>query len=211
MSDAISGIIGGLTSIGATSANAVLAAQTRKWMEHMRDTQYQATTKDLRRANLNPLLALGGGPSTAGVGTPPTAHVEDPMTGIQAGLSAGRQLQMMRSEIEEARARSRAATTDAEIKAKFGPEQARAGISALYGQWYRDNASIDLMRQQAEESKARTVREGVNSALLRAQVPQAEADARFYSTETGQNLRAVQRVFESLPLLRGALQSGARR
>jgi len=199
----------GISDIGATTANAVLAAQTRKWMEHMRDTQYQATVKDLRRANLNPLMALGGGPSVAGVGTPPTPTVESPdiQGGFQRFLSASKQAKAMQDELDTIDATKDKAIYDADLSrsmATYTPKLAEMQI--------KESVQRALMLgAQAGESSARTVESGVRAALGRAEIPRAELDAKFYQSEYGEKARTAERVLDIFPLLRGAFGSGARR
>jgi len=206
----------GISDIGATTANAVLAAQTRKWMEHMRDTQYQATVKDLRKANLNPSLAFGGGPSVAGVGTPPTASVESPdiQGGFQKYLASSKQSKAMEDELkqirfggEKAEADASTAWSQAENASGLLASEKRLNMSIADKNFEDAKKAVSeqlWVGQQERESQART-------KLLKTELPRAEADMRFYESDTGQKVRTAERLLEVFPLLRGAFQTRARR
>lgn len=63
--------------------NADQAAQTRAWQEAMRNTQFQATVKDLKAAGLNPVLAVGAQAMT------PSATSASASSGQGSSASAG--------------------------------------------------------------------------------------------------------------------------
>lgn len=53
--------------------NSAQAREQRKWQEHMRDTAYQATVKDMIAAGINPILAAQLGATSAGTGATASA------------------------------------------------------------------------------------------------------------------------------------------
>jgi len=59
MSFGLEGITGGAFSL-------IAAKEQRKFIKKMRETAYQTTMEDMRKAGLNPILAYRQGPTTAG-------------------------------------------------------------------------------------------------------------------------------------------------
>ena len=57
---AVGGGINALSAIGSAGATYHMQKQAQDWAEKMRRTHFQATTFDLRKAGLNPMLAIQG-------------------------------------------------------------------------------------------------------------------------------------------------------
>lgn len=73
--------------------NSEEAQKHREWLEHMRDTAYQAAVKDMEKAGLNPILAVTGGGISTGSGGGSAASMSAPTGqmasgGLMNGISA---------------------------------------------------------------------------------------------------------------------------
>lgn len=62
-------------SKNSIAANAMMQVQAQQWAERMRNSAYQATMEDMRRAGLNPILAYSQGPTA----TPGASALSAPM------------------------------------------------------------------------------------------------------------------------------------
>jgi len=80
----LGGIVGG--TVGAWRAD-VNTRRSRRFIERMRGSAYQATMADMRLAGLNPILAHGQGPTSTGTG--PMTQNPDFGANISSGLQAG--------------------------------------------------------------------------------------------------------------------------
>lgn len=64
----------------AADYNAEQARIQREWAEHMANTQYQRAVKDMKKAGLNPILAVSNGITGAGVTSGANAVMGNPAT-----------------------------------------------------------------------------------------------------------------------------------
>lgn len=215
-------IAGGISDIGQTVAAGVLAKQTRKWMEKMRDTAYQAMVRDLVKADLNPALAFGGGSAhPMGTGTPPMPKIGGFGSSIESGARAGQMIATGRNQQDIIR--------HAEDKAEADASRAWTEAETAGG---RINAEVDLMDSQAlrnfQEAQLAISEEGLTSArtkhtqqqeiqtrvnrmLGETELPAARARGDFDSTEFGQAMREFRRIMEVVPGgPRGAFRQNSR-
>jgi len=208
----------GVTDVGKTVAGAVGAQMQRKWQEHMRNTTYQAMVKDLRKAGLNPALAFGGGSAHPGA-TPTTGDFFggtlqgsfDVAGAIEKSISSARQARLIDSEVL-----AKGAVAEQErTRQRLLPDLIGSEISKNLGEWYKSREQVDLARQEARESVARTLKLDTENAALQSELPvlgaQNRARARFYDSEAGEIATIVREVVGSLPSLSGSFSTGASR
>jgi hypothetical protein len=209
------GIAQGVSSIGSTVANAVLAAQTRKWMEHMRDTQYQAAVRDLGKAGLNTALAFGGGNQVGASG--PTAQVEDggQMMGraIETGISSARQGASVKPQVDILKSEASQEDTKAAVMRSQADEMIQAprlNNDLLRQEFMKNIEQMKLMRSQTENTNAQTLSTDVGRAISTARLPGEQAKGKIMQ-EAGKVVDFGKGIVDSIPDLWGRFKSGAQR
>lgn len=172
--------------------------------------RYTNTVADLRRAGLNPMLAVTGGqPPTVGGGS-----AGGPGPSVGGGSQGGSHLSLAASSAAAAQASLVSAQAD-KLKAETAEIQARTPTYAV---------SMDKMRQEIEQSKEainlmvqQGIREGASATALReqaevfkAQVPHLRAGVDLVKAQTVESLKkaglaesraieVMQRVKQDLP------------
>lgn len=175
---------GGLLSyFGQRSANArniALAREQMRFQERMSNTQFQRRMRDLRKAGVNPLLAVSQGGASSPAGQ--TARVESAEgSGV---TSAMRALQTM-AQTQQLEAAARLQTTSARVAGEglrevtFQPEaggrpQQMSIIAARMLSEMERNVST------AVQSKAQAQVTRVLEQLRRNEIPGSEVMAEFY-------------------------------
>lgn len=191
------------------------ASAARAWQEHMSNTQYQRSTKDMMAAGLNPMLAYHQG----GAGTPTGAMASAPGASTPPfNNSHGANLMQTAAQIKLLDENARVA--DAEVRRKDAETAEIQARTPTHG------VNIDRMQQEIQESVARIqgiqqqIRVGVSSAAhldqqvrnlqetipqIRATVTQLgtlsklnEASAVHQLTSAGLNEAQAKEVYQKL-------------
>jgi len=168
-----SSLIGGAaTDKGQTSANKTnirLAKENRDFQERMSNTAYQRSAKDLERAGLNRILALGNSASTPSGNV---ATVQNQKAGIGAGIS---------NAVSSAVAVKKQAEEIKNLK-----EQGKAIIAGTA----RDTSQTSLNEQLARQSIAKTDLDTASAREVNARARSAEVEADMMEL-IGEKGRAV--------------------
>lgn len=179
----IGGIAGAFGARQQNKAAARLAREQMRFQERMRDTQYQAAAKDLEKAGLNRILALGGPAASPSGAMPPVvnemAGAQDSVNSALAQKFTKEERKILRAQEDKLRAETHASTQRAntdietqrnlkvanqkllnetsEIQARTAEAWARAKLLDSQGRSAEVNAQID-------EAGARWAERGGNSA-----------------------------------------------
>lgn len=205
-------LLGGkMASDGAEDANNANIAQSmeaRQWQHDMRATTYQDTVQDLRRADLNPMLAYMN--TNATPGAPNVAKIENTAAaGVNGALAAG-QLGQMAAQTELLRAQERkteaetAMTTSSTGKINQETKNLEAGFHNIQAELSNILNSAELKRNQSlTETERRNLMDAqrrvanIEEALKSQQISESEARTklaaveatlRHYETEGAKNL-----------------------
>lgn len=191
--EGISALAGGLMS---NSANQAINAQQLQFAEAMAHNQYQWKVEDLRKAGLNPMLAVSGPGNTAPIPSMiPMQNVGAAAgQGAAQGLQAGSTAQLQSAQAQAATAAAAASNANAMKTAGIDTEAAKQGIT-------ESNARIELMSLQGQATSAQT-------SLTGAQIAQTDAMSQKIIAEIA-NLGASKSLTEAqtvLTRLNGAMQ-----
>lgn len=194
-----------LAGVGTTASSALQggmsmfsAQQSQDFAEDYAKKKYQWMVKDLRKAGLNPILAVSG----MSAGAPPMgAQFSFPDVG-QAALSAvgeiagaeeahaGAGQKGALQEVAEAERELVKGQTD-----KIGAEI--RSLHSLINKNIQDTATsakqADLMNATMDKMQTEMANIRSQTRVTNAQAALAEADAAFYNTELGRDMRAVER------------------
>lgn len=194
------GISGGLSGAGQWLSNAQQAGMSREQMafqERMSNTSWQRAVKDMKKAGINPMLAVsrGGGASTPSGAQTTVGNVgEKAASGAMSALQTLAQTQQIEAQtrLTGAQTKGTQATTDVTREGLLsqpglgGPEiQKMVGgtadkpvqLSLIAAKMLAD---IRTSTAGATKTEAETLVTRVLEDLRKAEIPQAEMMAKFY-------------------------------
>ena len=99
----------------ANRTNLRIARQQMEFQKQMSNTSYQRAVKDLRKAGLNPLLALPGGASTPAGASATMVNTKEAYGDLGRSISASaRDIERLRNETDRVKAETEVMKTQAE-------------------------------------------------------------------------------------------------
>lgn len=200
----------------AQASNAASAEQAQKQMdfqERMRETQYQTTVQDLKKAGLNPMLAYAQGGAGVPAGAMGSISMPQFKSPISSGKEAAMQVASVMADVEKKDAETTEAfsrTTVNEQNAKLLDAQTNLAILEM------PNVPQKLKNMIAEQmlNDARRTATGAQESATRldtlirrtGDLPEAESKGKYHKT-TPYNPFMFKDVTAGINSAAGAIQS----
>ena len=169
----IGGLFGRSGQRDANQANLQMAREQMRFQERMSNTAYQRAAKDLEKAGLNRILALGS-PATSPAGARAQFQNEDALVaeGISRGVSSAYDAIKLRQDVKESNARINLVNSQAEQqRALTATERQRVGLVTQQ----RVNETLRAAGITTENS-----RKALELAIRRLEIPQVVSLEQFH-------------------------------
>lgn len=176
--------------------NSAEAAKSRAWQEEMRNTAYQSTTADMRKAGLNPMMAFSQG-ATATPGAPATARMENIKQGASQTALNSVQAQNVIADTNNKRAQAEQIETQTalmkaqEKNTSAQTDKTRAETGNIEATLPKINQEIKNLKLQArtEEERVILTREQqilttIQQDLAKGQITKQEAETKTQNVIT---------------------------
>lgn len=182
-SSSSSGIVGPILSLiggGISMSRGERATkEARGWSEYMSSSAYQRSVQDMRAAGLNPAMMYAGGGSGASTPSTSAAQVSDLSSLGSTAISSIK----LREELELLKRSQDKLSADTDLSERQS-DKARS-----------ETKLNEYMMDKVKEDTANT---RINSALTAEQIPEAKANAEFWRNESGEGVKAIQRILQIL-------------
>ena len=170
-------IAGGLIQRGgisdANKANLAIARENRAWQERMSNTAYQRAAKDLHKAGLNRILAIGSPASTPTGNIATMQSTQGPVgKAVSSAVQVGLEIQRRRKENELLHAQG--------VKTKEEAVTERVRRDSIQSTDALTQAQTrNVLLQHAGITTAQEIQK-LNKEIVAAHIPGAESEAEFW-------------------------------
>lgn len=182
------------------------------WSQYMRSTAYQTAVEDLRKAGLNPLLAVTGPGPAQTPGGMSVPGVENPMAGA---AGTGRATARMMSELKLLREQGNKTEAEkevAEVEALFRPQirelEKRVLTQEEQLKGYQARTQQYMMEQEKHRVTSAEAAARIDTLAIQRAVEdalRAEIGQEYLRSGTGKAAEKAGRYFRNVPLLEAAI------
>jgi len=151
-----SGLLGMFGQSSANKANAKMAREQMAFQERMSNTAYQRSTKDLEKAGLNRILALGSPASSPAGQTAQMKSTTEAASNSAANMANQiAQLKAVNAQTAKTKAETVNIVQQGQIKEPLADLMDLVSDGTKAGsQWIKDNVSIENMKKIADQGTA---------------------------------------------------------
>lgn len=194
------------STVGAGLLSFLGGERQRRTSIDLANTQYQRAVQDLKKAGLNPMLAIGGQAAVPNIGSPESEGVASAQQARQVASMIELQDEQAKATREAGQASKAAARASIAQEAKGLADAARTNALA-HAEWQIMQEQLKQIRQNTASAAAQERLTNTEATLRRLLIPGAQNEARMQESWFGRALPYVRPIAGAV----GGLSSAAAR